>query len=119
MRSKAIWSATVTTAALLTAVPAHSQPASTARPAEASPALPPATELAPWPSPAADGRGSTLPWPRIEQVRRGNRIVEVTVTDADGDHRYYTMVNREGRLPLSTQELSSGLSTPSFFKVDF
>jgi hypothetical protein len=113
--------AVVATAALLLATAARSQPASAppaAEPAPAPQAEPTEIEFAPWPSPAADGRKSTLPWVHIEQIRRGNRVVEVRVTDADGVHGY-TMVNREGRLPLSTQELSSGLSTPSFFKLDF
>jgi hypothetical protein len=95
--------------------------------AAAQPASPPPTP-APRPAAAADdlheheaapaGRESTLPWPRIEQLRRGNRVSEVRVTSASGEHRY-TMVNREGRPPLSTQELSSGLSTPRFFKIEF
>jgi hypothetical protein len=55
---------------------------------------------------------------RIEQRRQGNRIVEVTVTPA-GTTRSYTIVNREGQRPLSVQELSAGLSTPRFFKLDF
>lgn len=114
--------AIVATAALLLATPAHSQPAAPTRPAPEPPAAEqaavPETEFAPWPSPAVDGRGPTLPGVRIEQIRRGNRVVEVRVTDAEGD-RGYTMVNREGRLPLSTQELSSGLSTPSFFRLEF
>jgi hypothetical protein len=77
---------------------------------------------APTDSPAAAAearpRTPTLPWARIEQVRRGNRVVEVRVSDGAGEHRY-TMVNREGRPPLSSQELSSGLSTPRFFNFEF
>ena len=122
MRPKPRLTAFVATAALLLATSARSQPASApppaTEPAPAPQAGPTEKEFAPWPSPAADGRKSTLPWVHIEQIRRGNRVVEVRVTDADGVHGY-TMVNREGRLPLSTQELSSGLSTPSFFKLDF
>lgn len=60
----------------------------------------------------------TAPDTRIEQRRQGNRIVEITVTPAGGS-RSYTIVNREGQRPLSVQELSSGLSTPRFFKLDF
>lgn len=68
--------------------------------------------------PAATQPSSTLPWARIEQIRRGNRVAEINVTSGTGAHRY-SMVNREGRPPLSTQELSSGLSTPQFFKFEF
>ena len=122
MTRKLLVTVVVATAALLLATAARSQPAPApppaAEPAPVPQAAPAETEFAPWPSPAADGRKSTLPWVHIEQIRRGNRVVEVRVTDADGVHGY-TMVNREGRLPLSTQELSSGLSTPSFFKLDF
>ena len=60
----------------------------------------------------------TSPETRIEQRRQGNRIVELTVTPA-GSTRSYTIVNREGQRPLSVQELSAGLSTPRFFKIDF
>lgn len=59
-----------------------------------------------------------LPHTRIEQRRQGNRIVELTVTPA-GSSRSYVIVNREGQRPLSVQELSAGLSTPRFFKIDF
>jgi hypothetical protein len=58
------------------------------------------------------------PETRIEQRRAGNRIVEVTVTPA-GSSRSYTIVNREGQRPANVQELSSGLSTPRFFKFEF
>jgi hypothetical protein len=60
----------------------------------------------------------TSPEARIEQRRQGNRVVEMTVTPA-GSTRSYTIVNREGQRPLSVQELSSGLSTPRFFRLDF
>ncbi len=106
----------VTIAAVLLAPPTFSQPTS-------APQLPPAASpemlTAPWPAPAdARQREATQRFARIEQLRRGNRVVEIRVSDATGDHRY-TMINREGRPPLSTQELSSGLSTPQFFKIDF
>lgn len=58
------------------------------------------------------------PETRIDQRRAGNRIVEVTVTPA-GSSRSYTIVNREGQRPANVQELSSGLSTPRFFKFEF
>lgn len=70
----------------------------------------------PWPEPAQ--REALRPGARIEQIKRGNRVVEVRVVGGQGEHRY-TMLNREGRPPLSTQELSSGLSTPRFFRIDF
>lgn len=70
----------------------------------------------PWPEPAT--REAARPEKRIEQIRRGHRVEEVRVVGSQGEHRY-TMVNHEGRPPLSTQELSSGLSTPRFFKIDF
>lgn len=100
----------------LAALSAQAQPAAGPQPALEAPAPAPA----PWPSPAADDRGheSSLPWVRIEQLRRGNRIVELRIVDPSGETRY-TMVNREGRPPLSTQELSSGLSAPRFFKLEF
>jgi hypothetical protein len=60
----------------------------------------------------------TAPETRIEQRRRGNRIVELTVTPA-GSTRSYTIVNREGQRPLGADELSAGLSTPRFLKFDF
>lgn len=60
----------------------------------------------------------TVPWTRIEQRRQGNRVVEITVTPA-GSTRSYTIVNREGQRPLSVMELSAGLSTPRFFKIEF
>lgn len=56
--------------------------------------------------------------PLIEQKRRGNRVVEVIVTPA-GTSRSYTMTNRVGEPPLRPGELSSGLSTPDFFKFEF
>jgi hypothetical protein len=58
------------------------------------------------------------PETRIEQIRQGNRIVEIIVTP-QGSSTSYVIVNREGRPPLSTQELSSGLSTPRFLRFDF
>jgi hypothetical protein len=64
--------------------------------------------------PARPDRPETL----IEQKRRGNRVVEVIVTPA-GMSRSYTMTNRVGEPPLRAGELSSGLSTPDFFKIEF
>lgn len=61
---------------------------------------------------------SVPPQTRIEQRRQGNRVVELTVTPA-GSNRSYLIVNREGQRPLSVQELSAGLSTPRFVKIDF
>jgi hypothetical protein len=55
---------------------------------------------------------------RIEQIRQGNRVVEIIVTP-QGATSSYVIVNREGRPPLTTQELSSGLSTPRFLRFDF
>jgi hypothetical protein len=55
---------------------------------------------------------------RIEQVRRSNRVTEITVTPANST-RSYTMFNREGRMPLGTTDLSSGLSVPQFFRFEF
>lgn len=113
MRSSLLFLACAAATAL-PATPAAAQPA--------SPPLPPADapQTAPWPSPAQTTRGgdSALPWSRIEQVRRGNRVVELRITDSAGETRY-TMVNREGQPPLSAQELTSGLSTPRFLRFDF
>ena len=58
------------------------------------------------------------PETRIEQKRQGNRVVEIIVTP-QGSVNSYVIVNREARLPLTTQELSSGLSTPRFLRFDF
>jgi hypothetical protein len=58
------------------------------------------------------------PETRIEQKRQGNRVVEIIVTP-QGSTNSYVIVNREGRPPLTTQELSSGLSTPRFLRFDF
>ncbi len=58
------------------------------------------------------------PETRIEQKRVGNRVAEVIVTPA-GSTRSYTIVNREGQRPQNVQDLSSGLSTPRFFKFEF
>lgn len=55
---------------------------------------------------------------RIEQRRQGNRVVEIVVTPA-GSTTSYVIVNREGRPPLSNQELSSGLSLPRFLRFEF
>lgn len=55
---------------------------------------------------------------RIEQTRTSNRVSEVTVTPAHSSRSYF-MVNREGRMPLGTTEMSSGLSVPQFFRFEF
>jgi hypothetical protein len=55
---------------------------------------------------------------RIEQVVKGNRVVEVIVTPA-GFSRSYTMNNREGQRPLGIGGDRSSLSTPQFFKFEF
>jgi hypothetical protein len=60
----------------------------------------------------------TAPETRIEQIRQGNRVGEIIVTP-QGMSSSYVIINREGRPPLSTQELSSGLSTPRFLRFDF
>ncbi|MCX8005235.1 MAG: hypothetical protein N2688_09810 [Burkholderiaceae bacterium] len=83
------------------------------------PAVPPQAPLTeaaeePWPPAARDASRQT----RIEQRRQGNRVVEIVVTPA-GSTASYVIVNREGRPPLSTQELSSGLSLPRFLRFDF
>lgn len=80
-------------------------------PAPAVVTEPPDDELLP---PARQGAPET----RIEQRRRGNRVVEIIVTP-QGSTSSYVIVNREGRMPLTNQELSSGLSTPRFFRFDF
>jgi hypothetical protein len=72
---------------------------------------PPDSELLP---PARQAAPET----RIEQKRQGNRVVEIIVTP-QGSSSSYVIVNREGRPPLTTQELSSGLSTPRFLRFDF
>ncbi len=102
------------------ALAAAAQPAPPALPAEgAAPAASAgSTEQKAEAPPAAVGDEPTLPWPRIEQVRRGNRISEVRVTTPRGEPRFY-LENREGRTPLSTQDLSSGLSTQNFFRLEF
>lgn len=60
----------------------------------------------------------TSPETRIDQRRVGNRVIEITVTPA-GSTRSYTVQNREGQRPLSVHELSSGLSVPNFFRLEF
>lgn len=55
---------------------------------------------------------------RIEQTRTSNRVTEVTVTPAHSTRSYF-MTNREGRMPLGTTEMSSGLSVPQFFRFEF
>jgi hypothetical protein len=55
---------------------------------------------------------------RIEQVVKGNPVVEVIVTPAGFNHSY-TMINREGQRPLNIGGDRSNLSTPQFFKFEF
>lgn len=113
--------ATLCAASVALAQPPAPPPLSPQPPAQPPPKVePPEAPAAPAPAtePTARGPGEHLPWARIEQVRRGNRVSEINVSSGAGEHRY-TIVNREGRLPLSPQELSSGLSTPSFFKIEF
>jgi pyruvate dehydrogenase E2 component (dihydrolipoamide acetyltransferase) len=121
-------------AALAAAPPAGAQPAPPALPVLSAPpsmATPPATSEPASPpaaasaasTPAADAMAapSTLPdllQTRIEQVKRGNRVSEVRVTGPGGELRY-TMENREGGTPPSPQNAGSGLSTPSFFRIEF
>jgi hypothetical protein len=82
----------------------------------------PATEIPPLAEPRDDEllapARDTSREARIEQRRQGNRIVEIVVTPA-GSTASYVIVNREGRPPLSNQELSSGLSLPRFLRLDF
>jgi len=82
----------------------------------------PALEAAPTTEPADNAllppARKAAPETRIEQKRQGNRIVEIIVTP-QGSTNSYVIVNREGRPPLTTQELSSGLSTPRFLRFDF
>ncbi|MFN9212509.1 MAG: hypothetical protein ACK6C0_02880 [Betaproteobacteria bacterium] len=55
---------------------------------------------------------------RVEQVREGNRVVEVIVTPALTQRSYF-MFNREGQRPLSPGGDRPNLSTPQFFKFEF
>jgi hypothetical protein len=55
---------------------------------------------------------------RIEQVRRGNRVTEVRVTGPAGDVRY-TMDNPPPATAQPLRESGSGLSTPSFLRIEF
>jgi hypothetical protein len=108
-----------------------------AQPLVAPPPLPaPATATSPAPRPDAAAAANKpdaaapdelpdlpparkpAPETRIEQKRVGNRVAEVIVTPA-GSTRSYTIVNREGQRPANVQDLSSGLSTPRFFKFEF
>jgi hypothetical protein len=82
-----------------------------AAPATTATGEPPDDQLLP---PAHPGSPETI----IEQKRQGNRVVEIVVTPK-GATSSYVIVNREGRQPLTTQELSSGLSTPRFLRFDF
>jgi hypothetical protein len=113
--------------------PAAAEPAPAARAAATrapihlpGAAQPPAQEAARADAPEAEPPDDALlpparsvaPETRIEQIRQGNRVVEIVVTPAGSTSRY-VIVNREGRPPLSNQELSSGLSTPRFLRFDF
>jgi hypothetical protein len=100
------------------ALAAAAQPTPPARRADGAPATADPADRKPEARPAAAKDEPTLPWPLIEQVRRGNRIGEVRVTTPRGEPRFY-LENREGRTPLSTQDLSAGLSTQNFFRLEF
>jgi hypothetical protein len=103
----------------LTAPPPMAAPASATSPA--APAAPSTarTEAADEATPAdLPPARRAAPETKIEQKRSGNRVVEVIVTPA-GSTRSYTIVNREGQRPTGVQDLSSGLSTPRFFKFEF
>jgi hypothetical protein len=76
---------------------------------------PPAAVEAPETAPP---RREARPEARIEQRRKHGHVVEITVTPA-GYTYSYTIQNREGEPPRSVQELSSGLSTPHFLKLEF
>lgn len=56
--------------------------------------------------------------PRIEERRTSNRVSEIRVTPGLGTPSYL-IINREGRQPTSITEMSSGLSIPKFFSIDF
>jgi hypothetical protein len=56
--------------------------------------------------------------PRIEQRRTSNRVSEIKVTPGFGAPSYL-ITNREGRQPTSLTDMSSGLSIPKFFSIDF
>jgi len=55
---------------------------------------------------------------RIEQYRTSNRVSEVIVTPA-GSSRSYSMINREGKQPFGTTQMTPGLSVPNFFRFEF
>ncbi len=55
---------------------------------------------------------------RIEQHRTSNRVSEVIVTPA-GSSRSYSMINREGKQPFGTTQMTPGLSVPNFFRFEF
>jgi hypothetical protein len=91
------------------ALAAAAQPTPPARPADGAPAAATAdpADRKPEAPPAAAKDEPTLPWPLIEQVRRGNRIGEVRVTTPRGEPRFYL------------ENLSAGLSTQNFFRLEF
>jgi hypothetical protein len=104
------------------AAPADKRPRTVIRLPESERPAPPAAEIPPLTEPPDDEllppARNTSPEARIEQRRQGNRIVEIVVTPA-GSTASYVIVNREGRPPLSNQELSSGLSLPRFLRFNF
>lgn len=129
-------------------VPVHAQGTAQPAPAATHPAAKPATapkrtiELTPAQRQAIDARSDQAVKPqsiedalvptaedakqpptdenrtRIEQTRTSNRVTEITVTPANSSRSYF-MVNREGRMPLGTTDMSSGLSVPQFFRFEF
>jgi hypothetical protein len=109
-----------------TPAPAPEKPGSSRRTVARLPEAERAKDTAPAPANLTEPADDELlpparqvaPETRIEQKRQGNRIVEIIVTP-QGSTNSYVIVNREGRPPLTTQELSSGLSTPRFLRFDF
>lgn len=117
---------TVLLAALAIAAVANAQPSAAPPPMPEAPP-PPAAAEAPAdaakeaPTPAAPARPSGLSEllsTRIEQVKRGNRVSEVRVTNNSGEVRY-TMENRDGSPEGSIHNSNSGLSTPNFIRIEF
>lgn len=91
--------------------------AGTPAPGDAAPAKAPEDRIVGDP---ADPAAVPLPRreTRVEQVREGNRVVEVIVTPALTNRSYF-MFNREGQRPLSPGGDRPSLSTPQFFKFEF
>lgn len=104
------------------AAPANQRPRTVIRLPESERPAPPAAEIPPLTEPPDDEllapAHNISREARIEQRRQGNRVVEIVVTPA-GSTTSYVIVNREGRPPLSNQELSSGLSLPRFLRFSF